>query len=341
VIRNPTIGKLELDGPLVLAPMAGVTDSAFRGMCRGMGASLVFTEMISADGLVRRNRRTLEYLEFGRDERPIGVQLFGSDPKILADATALVAESCQPDLIDLNCGCPVRKVVKRKAGSALLLDLPLLKDIVAAMAAAVRIPVTVKIRSGWKDGDDLAVKAALAARDGGASAVTLHARHATAGFSGAADWLAIRTVKSTLGIPVIGNGGVAEPVDALEMLGQTGCDAVMIGRGAMGNPWIFSRAAALLLEGIEEPPPTLAQRLEGFIRHARSLARIKGELRAVKYMRKQAGWYTKGFQGSVALRRRINRCTSLAEVQDAVSSMPGVGGSPAAGARRSRCHNWA
>jgi tRNA-dihydrouridine synthase B len=321
VIELPVIGGLRLEGPLVLAPMAGVADSPFRRMCRRMGAALVFTEMISADGLVRNNWRTVEYLSFSAEERPLGVQLFGSNPKVLADAASFVAERSSPDVIDLNCGCPVRKVVGRKAGSALLLDLPLLKNIVSAMTGAVSLPVTVKIRSGWKAGDNLAVDAALAAQEGGAAAVTVHARHRAAAFSGPADWEVIRSVKRALEIPVIGNGGVTEPEDAVAMLRETGCDAVMIARAAMGNPWIFSRTAALLRTGDMDPPPSIQQKLEAFLKHARELVGLKGELRAVRYMRKQACWYAKGFPGSSSLRRRVNGCTSLAELREAVSEM--------------------
>jgi tRNA-dihydrouridine synthase B len=286
-----------------------------------MGASLVFTEMISADGLVRDNSRTLEYLSFSSKERPLGLQLFGSDPEVLADAASYVAEKCSPDFIDLNAGCPVRKVVGRRAGSALLLDLPLLKEITGAMTKAVHLPVTVKIRSGWKAGDDVAVSAALAAQEGGAAAVTVHARSRAAAFSGPADWAVIRAVKSSVEIPVIGNGGIEEPEDAVGMLQQTGCDAAMIARAAMGNPWVFSRTTALLRTGTADPPPSLQRRLEVFLDHARELAVLKGERRAVRYMRKQACWYAKGFPGSSAFRRRVNYCASLAELEKAVSSM--------------------
>jgi tRNA-dihydrouridine synthase B len=320
VITGPVIGGLRLDAPLVLAPMAGVTDSPFRRMCRRMGAGLVFTEMVSADGIVRGNRRTLEYLSFHPEERPVGVQLFGSDPRVLAEAASHVEKRCSPEFIDLNCGCPVRKVVGRKAGSALLLDIPLLKDIVTAMTGAVGLPVTVKIRSGWKAGDGLAVHAALAAQDGGAAAVAVHARDRSAAFSGPADWEVIRAVKGALEIPVIGNGGIAEPEDALRMLDETGCDAVMIGRAAMGNPWFFSSAEALLKTGRAAQPPSYDRRLGTFLQHARELAGLKGELRAVRYMRKHACWYAKGFPGSSAFRRRVNCCTSLAQLGEAVSS---------------------
>ncbi len=318
MFTSTVIGGLVLESPLVLAPMAGVTDGPFRRMCRREGAGLVFTEMISADGLVRGNKRTLEYLEISPEERPVGVQLFGHDPAVLADAASIVSEGCRPELLDLNCGCPVPKVVKRKAGSALLLDIPLLKRMVGAMVSASRVPVTVKMRSGWRPGEDLAPAAALAAQEAGACAVTIHARPRSGGFSAAPDWRLIRYLKETLAVPVIGNGGADRPEDAAAMMKETGCDAVMIGRAAMGNPWIFSRAAAILSEGRRRPQPGPSERLEAFLRHAGELAGVAGERRAVKQMRKQAAWYSKGLSGSAPFRREVNECTTLAGLRDAV-----------------------
>lgn len=332
MMTNPVIGGVEIDGPLVLAPMAGVTDGSFRLLCRRMGAGLVFTEMISADGLVRGNWRTLEYLRLSREERPIGLQLFGHDPGVLAEAASVVTETCSPDLIDLNCGCPVRKVVGRRAGSALLLDLPLLSRIVRAMVAATQVPVTVKIRSGWKAGDNLGMAASLAVRDAGASAVTVHARPRSGGFSSEPEWGMIEWAKRSLDIAVIGNGGIAGPGDALAMLRETGCDAVMIGRAAMGNPWIFRRARAALDGGAVPPPPGPRERLSTFVCHAEGLARLKGERRAVRQMRKHAAWYSKGLPGSSAFRRQVNACESLAGLKDALAeAVASDGGYQAAG----------
>jgi nifR3 family TIM-barrel protein len=282
--------------------------------------------MVSADGIVRRNRRTLEYLAISDEERPVALQVFGHKPEVLAEATAAVTQGCAPDLIDLNSGCPVRKVVSRKAGSALLLDLPLLRDIVSAMVEATYLPVTVKIRSGWEVGDNLAAAAAEVIQDAGASALTIHARPRSEPFTSDADWGLIKSLKSSLDIPVIGNGGVSEPGDALRMLERTGCDAVMIGRAAMGNPWVFSRAAALLRGSERKPAPSPGERLNAFLFHATELAGVKGELRAARQMRKQAGWYTKGLPGSVAFRRRVNECTTLAALKEAVSETLGAAG---------------
>lgn len=331
MIPKPVIGGLKLDGPLVLAPMAGITDGPYRRICRLMGADLVFSEMVSADGIVRGNRRTLDYLAISDDERPVALQLFGHKPDVLAGAAAAVTEICRPDLIDLNCGCPVRKVVSRKAGSALLLDLPLLRDIVQAMVGATHIPITVKIRSGWEVGDNLAEKAATVIQDAGASAITIHARPKSAPFASDADWAVIESLKSSLDIPVIGNGGVSEPGDALRMLERTRCDAVMIGRAAMGNPWIFSRASAVLGEGRRRPEPSAGERLNAFLYHAAELAGAKGELRAAKQMRKQAAWYSRGLPGSVAFRRQVNECTTLAGLRRAVSETLGAVGAGANG----------
>jgi tRNA-dihydrouridine synthase B len=291
-----------------------------------MGADLVFTEMVSADGIVRGNKRTMEYLAISDDERPVALQLFGHKPDVLADATRIVTETCAPDFVDLNGGCPVRKVVSRKAGSALLLDLPLLRDIVAAMVGATHLPVTVKIRSGWEVGDNLAAAAAEVVQDAGAAALTIHARPRSQPFTSDADWGVIKSLKSSLDIPVIGNGGVSEPGDALRMLERTGCDAVMIGRAAMGNPWIFSRSAAVLRGERREPAPSAGERINAFLFHAAQLAGAKGELRAARIMRKQAGWYSKGLPGSVAFRRRVNECTTIAALEEAVSETLGPAG---------------
>jgi tRNA-dihydrouridine synthase B len=323
--RGLNIAGVKISRPLVLAPMAGVSDGPFRRICREMGAGLTCTEMISADGLVRGNRRTLEYLRVSDEERPVSLQLFGHDPGVLAKAAAIAWDRCRPDFIDLNCGCPVRKVVSRKAGAALLLDLPLLRRIVEAMAGASPAPVTVKIRSGWSAGDSLAVEASLAAQEAGACAVTIHARPRSAAFSAEPDWVLIRLLKESLTVPVIGNGGVGRPADARAMLEETGCDAVMIGRAAMGNPWIFRGASALLDGAGEAPVPGAGERLAVFLRHAEELAALKGEARGVRQMRKQAAWYSKGLAGSSEFRRRVNSCTTVEGLVLAVEAALGGG----------------
>ncbi len=299
------IGNLSLDSKMVLAPLAGVTDSCFRLVCRAHGASLVYTEMVSADGVRRGNRKTLELLEFVPEERPVGIQLFGSDPGVMAAAAAKVME-LSPDLIDLNFGCPARKVVGREAGSALLNNLALLRKIAAAAVGAVDVPVTAKIRSGWDEKTVNADRVTAMLEDCGVSAVTVHARSRAGKFTGKADWDVIARAKAAVRIPVIGNGDVTEPEDAQRMLKETGCDAVMVGRGALGNPWIFNRARRLLETGEVVPPPTARERLELLLAHAALVeARSGGSLHALYPMRKHVGWYTKGMSGSSVLRKKL------------------------------------
>lgn len=310
-----SIGKLSLDSKLVLAPLAGVSDSSFRLVCRLNGASLVYTEMVSADGVRRGNKRTLELLDFLPEERPIGVQLFGSDPGVVAAAAARVME-LSPDLIDLNFGCPARKVVGREAGSALLNNLALLRRIASAAVAAADVPVTAKIRSGWDERTVNADKVTAMLEDCGVSAVTVHARSRAGKFTGKADWGVIARAKSAVRIPVIGNGDVAEPQDALRMLKETGCDAVMVGRGALGNPWIFNRARRLVEAGELLPPPTVRERLELLLAH---MALVEGRsdrsLQSLYPMRKHVGWYTKGLVGAGGLRKSLGKTGSWEDLK--------------------------
>ncbi len=309
------IGNLLLDSKLVLAPLAGVTDSSFRLVCRMNGASLVYTEMVSADGVRRGNERTLELLEFLPEERPVGIQLFGSDPGVVAAAAARVME-LSPDLIDLNFGCPARKVVGRDAGSALLNNLALLRKIASAAVAAVSVPVTAKIRSGWDQKTVNADKVAAMLADCGVSAVTVHARSRADKFTGKADWDVIGRAKSAVGIPVIGNGDVTEPEDAVRMLRETGCDAVMVGRGALGNPWIFDRARRLVDTGELVPPPTVRERLDMLLAHMALVERRSDRsLHSLYPMRKHVGWYTKGLPGSSGLRKVLGTTESWEELR--------------------------
>lgn len=299
------IGTLSLDSRLVLAPLAGVADSTFRLICRQKQASLVYTEMVSADGVVRGNKHTMELLTFLPGERPIGIQLFGSDPAVVAAAARKVA-SLSPDLIDLNFGCPARKVVGRQAGSALLNNLAQLRRIASSAASAVDVPVTAKIRSGWDEKTVNADRVSVMLEDCGVKAVTVHARSRADKFGGKADWEVIARTKRSVRIPVIGNGDVTEPEDALRMLKETGCDAVMIGRGALGNPWIFSRTKRLVESGELVPPPTVQERLELLLAHmALVTERSAGSTVSFYPMRKHVGWYTKGLPGSSGLRKEL------------------------------------
>ena len=311
------IGNVTIGFPFVLAPLAGVSDSPFRQLAREQGAGAVYTEMVSADGLVRANQATLDYIAFEPCERPIGVQLFGSDPAIMAEATRVLADlpaARRPDMVDINMGCPVRKVVTRCAGAALMQDVPRIGRIVAAMAAASDLPVTAKIRLGW-DGDSRnVVEVARALEGAGAMAVAIHARTRAEKFEGAANWDLIGEARRAIRIPVIGNGDVRTPADALRMLATTGCAGVMLGRAALGDPWIFRRIRALAERGEVLPLPTAQERLEAGVRHVGMLVRTVGERIAAKEMRKHVAWYIRGLPHSARVREQVNRTRTAAEM---------------------------
>jgi tRNA-dihydrouridine synthase B len=300
------ISALTVDTPLVLAPLAGYTDSPMRRIARRFGASVVWTEMVSAEGAVRRSEATLRLLEFHPDERPIAFQLFGATPSSMAGAARLV-ERLGPDLIDLNVGCPARKVVKNGSGVALMKDLGLLEELVSALVGAVKVPVTAKIRSGWDDRSLNAPQVARVLEDSGVAAVTVHPRTRAQGFTGRSDWSIISEVKRSVGIPVIGNGDVYEPTDAVRMLEETSCDAVMIGRGAIGNPWIFSRTLGLLAGAGDPGPPSLSDRLSVAIEHLDLMVEAKGERKGVMETRKHLVVYLRGFPGMAGLRAELVR----------------------------------
>jgi len=309
------IGTLCIEGKLVLAPMAGITDAPFRSLCKEFGAALVFTEMVSADALVRDSRRTHRLLSFEDMERPIGIQLFGSDPELMADA-ARIAATRSPDLIDLNFGCPVRRVVKRMAGAALMKTPDVLGRIVRSVVDAVDLPVTAKIRSGWSPSAINAAEVARIAQDSGAAAVAVHARTRSVQFSGRADWRVIRRVKGELTIPVLGNGDVRTPEDARQMIEETECDLAMVGRGAMGNPWIFRRGEAFLKGGALPSEPSERERIALCIRHMKRAVLFKGEAIGIREMRKHLVWYTKGMRDGAALRRELMQMTRAQDVED-------------------------
>ncbi len=288
------IGTLKTDSPLVLAPMVGITDVPFRQLAKEFGCGLVFTEMISADGLLR-NGETL--LEIGEDSPPASVQLFGSSPEVLAEAAGM-AEAMGAHAIDINMGCPARQVVKREAGAALMLFPDRVRRILLKVRENIKCPLTIKIRSGWDRGKINAVEISEIAEDCGVDGVTLHPRTKAQGFGGQADWNLIREVKSMVGIPVIGNGDVTTPLLAKRMIEETGCDGVMIGRGALGNPWIFHPLAGCF-------QPTLEERLRVIKRHF-SLARGRyGEERAMIEMRKHLSRYTRGLPRSASFRSML------------------------------------
>ena len=306
------IGDVTLDSPFVLAPLAGVSDSPFRRLAREQGASAVYTEMVSSEGLVRGSQATFEYCAFDPSERPIGIQLFGSDPDTMASAARVLSElpaAERPDLIDINMGCPVRKVVNRCAGAALLQDVPRIAAIVERMAGATSLPVTAKVRLGW-DGDSRNVVEVCRTLEGaGASAVAIHARTRAEKFAGEAHWDMIGEAKAAVGIPVIGNGDVRTAEDAVRMLELTGCDGVMLGRAAFGDPWVFRRIRALVEQGESLAPPTAEMR-----RHLAMLVECVGPEHAAREMRKHVAWYIKGLPNSARVREQVNHTRTAHEM---------------------------
>ncbi len=302
--------------PLFLAPMSGVSEAPFRRLCRRFGADVVVSEFLSSEGLRRGSERTLRMAAFDAEERPIGIQIFGADPAAMAEAAALVTESFAPDYVDINFGCPVKKVVKRNGGSGCLKDLDLVQRIIRAVAAATPLPVTVKIRSGWDEERRDPVGIALRCQEAGARALTLHARSRTQMFSGSARWEEIAAVVAALEIPVVGNGDVVRAEDVLRMREQTGCAGVMIARGSFGNPWLFRDARALLEGAPVPPPPTPEERFATALDHARLTLELEGDTpKTVLEFRKHLGWYARGLPGAAQLRERLHRVESLAEVE--------------------------
>ena len=295
--------------------MAGVSESPFRRLCRRFGADVVVTEFLSAEGIRRENEATLAKLRFGSDERPIGVQIFGSDPVAMGEAARLVTDVFQPEFIDINFGCPVKKVVKRNGGSGCLKDLDLVQTIIRSVSAGTHLPVTVKIRSGWNEEQRDPVAIARRCEDAGARALALHPRTRTQMFSGHAHWDEIAAVAQALEIPVIGNGDIKTPEDAVRMHRETGCDAIMIARGSFGQPWIFDQTRDLLDGRPKRPDPDVETRFAVAIEHAQMADDYELDPRgAAIEFRKHLGWYVKGLPGSADLRRQLHAVNSLDEV---------------------------
>jgi len=297
--------------------MAGITDTVFRRICKKHGADITISEMVSADGLHYKSANTANLMTFDNCERPFGVQLFGSDPLRLAEAAQFAFESVKPDFIDLNSGCPAAKVVKRNGGAALMKEPKLFGNIIRSMADAAPIPVTVKIRSGWNKYEWVDEELARIAQENGAAAITLHPRSQTMMFTGHSFWERIAVVKKRVSIPVIGNGDVTDGKSALKMLNETGCDAIMIGRAAYGNPWIFAEVKAAL-NGETYTPPSMQERLSTLIEHIRIFREVHGERRACGEMKKHAAWYLKGCAGANAARQRIFTAQSSEEIEDII-----------------------
>ncbi|MDZ7723728.1 MAG: tRNA dihydrouridine synthase DusB [candidate division KSB1 bacterium] len=305
---------IDIKNPTALAPLAGWSDPPFRRLCRTFGAGLLCTEMISADGTIRHQAKTLALAEFFQSEGPVSVQLFGAEPDIIADAVQIIAEK-QPDFIDLNFGCPAKKIIKRGAGSALLRDLPRLTAIARAAVSATSIPVTAKIRSGWDHQSIIAVEAARRLQDTGIAAIALHPRTQTMGFTGHSDWNLIAKVKQAVQIPVFGNGDIHTGQDARDMFDQTGCDMVMIGRAAMGNPWIFPQIHTALNAHTIPEHPSFAERLDICLQHLDYAVDWYGADRAILKMRKQLSQYLKGLPDSSKTRRQLFNTTELDDVK--------------------------
>lgn len=302
--------------PLILAPMAGVSEAPFRQVCRALGADVLMTEFLSSEAIRRGIRKTIEGAEFDEVERPIGVQIYGADPEGMARAAAIVTEAYAPDFIDINFGCPVKKVVQRNGGSGCLRDMDLVDRIIRAVVAATHLPVTVKTRSGWNDASRAPVEIALRMQDAGARAFTLHARTRTQMFAGKADWDEIARVVEALEIPVIGNGDVTCGEDVVRMREHTGCAAVMVGRGSFGNPWLFRDAHALLRGEPKPPAPDAVERFAVALAHAQLALRLQGDSRhTVIEFRKHFGWYTKGLPDASALRQRLFHVESMTEAE--------------------------
>lgn len=300
------IGNIELSAPLALAPMAGITDLPFRLICRRLGCGMTVSEMVSAKGLLYKNVKTTEMLRIDDGERPTAIQLFGSVPAELAEAARMV-EASGADMIDFNMGCPVPKIVNNGEGSALMKNPQLAHDILAAMVKAVKIPVTVKFRAGWDDNNRNAVEIARAVEAAGVSAVAVHGRTRQQFYEGKADWSIIADVKQAVKVPVFGNGDIFTVADGLRMLEQTGCDGLMIGRGADGNPWLFTALAAALRGEPQPQPPSLKERLAQAAEHLEMLIAYKNEVVAVKEMRRHISAYLKGMPHAAEFRGRFHK----------------------------------
>lgn len=299
--------------------MAGITETIFRTLCKEHGADVVYSEMVSAEGIRHNSKNTKKLLFFNKNEGPIGIQLFGAHAQNLAYAAAFIEETVQPDFIDLNCGCPVPKVTKKNGGSALLKDPKLFHDILTHMVKSVTLPVTVKIRSGWTMNQWIDREYAKIAEDCGVAAIALHPRSKTMGFSGHSFWERIALVKQAVTIPVIGNGDIITPKDGYDMLSQTQCDAIMIGRGALGNPWIFNQIRKEI-KSEEYLPVPLKEKLAIALCHLKRFEHHYGASLALKEMKKHLAWYCRGMSGIASMKNLIYRAQHFPELEDIINS---------------------
>lgn len=308
------IGNVRIGGNLILGPMAGVTDLPFRLLCKEQGADLLYTEMISAKGIYYKNKNTEQLWTIEEKERPVALQLFGSDPELMAEMAKQI-ESRNFDILDINMGCPVPKVVNNGEGSALMKDPVLAGRIIRAVSDAISKPVTVKFRTGFTADTVNAVEFAKIAEDSGAAALAVHGRTREQYYSGRADWEMIARVKEAVHIPVIASGDIFTPEDAIRCQEQTGCDGLMLARGARGNPWLFSRTKEYQRTGICPPEPSVEEVLEMILRHGKMQTEFKGELMGMREMRKHVAWYTAGYQHSAAIRRQVNEVENYKQLQ--------------------------
>ena len=316
------IGNIETKNNVFLAPMAGVTDLVFRVICKEMDCGMVYSEMVSAKGVQHNNKNTKELLKVDERERPVAMQMFGSDPEIMAEMARKLNEYEDIDILDINMGCPAPKIVKNGEGSALTLNPKLVGEIISAVSKASEKPVTVKFRKGFDDQHLNALEIGRIAEESGAKAVTIHGRTREQYYAGKADWVIIKALKEEIKtIPVIGNGDIFTPEDAKKMLEYTGCDAVMIGRGSQGNPFIFKRTVEYLENGVLLPEPTWEDRLDIAEKHMDMLADYKGEVIGIREMRKHLGWYIKGLPHSAEMRVKINATSGRENMRDVLNYM--------------------
>ena len=315
------IDNIKIKYPLILAPMAGVTDSPFRTICKKMGASLMYTEFVSAEGIIRESVKTLDMIRFKEYERPLGVQIFGDNPDVVGKSAKYIYEKFKPDLIDINFGCPVPKITKRGAGSAALKNLNLMDEISRSVVENVaKIPVTAKIRAGWDSNSIVAIDAGKLLEKNGLKAITLHARTTKQGFSGKSDWLMIKDLKENINIPVIGNGDVSTLHDYRNMKTITNCDAVMIGRGALGNPWIFKEIKSYH-ENTLYKEPSIIEILDLCLMHINLLEENKNEKACINLSKKHINYYVKNFKESSIWRRKLMLLENISEIKSVINKM--------------------